>query len=137
MNNHPFKKNKITFPNEKAKIEYPFAKSNIVVLSSQSFNLEDAITKKTKLMIYSEYMTLTKEWVNKKQINAQIIPLSGETMGFLVNGLCDLCVCISHKEEAEKNSLKIIDEIYSSELGIFCKDNYKDKLNEMMFVNDN
>ena len=137
LDNHPFNKNKITFPNEKAKIEYPFAKSNIVVLSSQSFNLEDAITKKTKLMIYSEYMTLTKEWVNKKQINAQIIPLSGETMGFLVNGLCDLCVCISHKEEAEKNSLKIIDEIYSSELGIFCKDNYKDKLNEMMFVNDN
>ena len=58
-------------------------------------------------------------------------------MGFLVNGLCDLCFCISSKDEAEKNSLKIIDEIYSSELGIFCKDNYKDKLNEMMFINDN
>ena len=98
--------------------------------------LEEVKQSRKQITIYTEYLTLAKKWIEQEKLNAELIFVSGEAEGFLVNGLCDLCVSIADKEGIEKNNLKEIAEIKKSELCIFSKNEFYQKFNEMIFINE-
>ena len=136
LDNYSLVKNKVILPNEKAKEDFPFIYSRIIVISDKSFNLEEVKQSRKQITIYTEYLTLAKKWIEQEKLNAELIFVSGEAEGFLVNGLCDLCVSIADKEGIEKNNLKEIAEIKKSELCIFSKNKFYQKFNEMIFINE-
>ena len=136
LDNYSLVKNKVILPNEKAKEDFPFIYSRIIVISDKSFNLEEVKQSRKQITIYTEYLTLAKKWIEQEKLNAELIFVSGEAEGFLVNGLCDLCVSIADKEGIEKNNLKESKEIKKSELCIFSKNEFYQKFNEMIFINE-
>lgn len=135
MNNHLNIAKQIPLPNVKVKSEFDFLYSKILVITNEHYTLNE----NEEVVIYTEYIDLTRKWVEKKGLQkAKVVLISGETLGFLVNGLCDLCVCsVNNVSELKKNGLVSIDEVYISELGLFCKKKYEDVFNNNLYSNDN
>ena len=87
-----------------------------------------------RLYLYTEYIYLTNEWVKKNNLNVKVTRVSGETLQFLVNELCDLVVCISDENDIKENNLKIIEEIGVTELGFFSNPKYASTLKNLISV---
>lgn len=121
MKNVPFSYEKVALPNEEVKKDYPFAIATIYAIGSESFDLDECRKSNRHVSIYTDYYTMAQNWIEKNGLNAKVVSVSGESENFLINGLCDLCICTMNKEEIGEYGLKIIDEIYQSELGLFSK----------------
>ena len=134
LENHPLIYEQINFPNEEEKKKCPFLYQKISVIANKDFDIELIKKNNKRLYLYTEYIHLTNDWVKKNNLNIKVIDVSGETLQFLVNELCDLVVCISDEKDIKENNLKIIEEICVTELGFFSNSKYAETLKNLISV---
>ena len=125
------------------KIDFPYKKNieelqknNIFVICNKDFNLNNYINKKDKIIIFTEYLNLAKNWSEKNNLNSDITFISGESEQFLINEMCDIVICLNNKENIIKNELKYIDILYESNLGIFTNKNFINIFKNNLFCNE-
>jgi ATP phosphoribosyltransferase len=119
---------------KKKKKKCPFLYQKISVIANKDFDIELIKKNNKRLYLYTEYIHLTNDWVKKNNLNIKVIDVSGETLQFLVNELCDLVVCISDEKDIKENNLKIIEEICVTELGFFSNSKYAETLKNLISV---
>lgn len=73
-----------------------------------------------KLTIFSEYVRLTTEWCDRVNLKPKIVPVSGSAEGYLVQGICDMCVVVCDTGATlMANGLCILDTITVTGLNLF------------------
>ena len=125
---------KVDFPYKKNVDE--LQKNNIYVICNKDFDLNNYINKKDKIIIFSEYLNLAKNWSEKNKLNSDITFISGESEQFLINEMCDIVICLNNEENIIKNELKYIDILYESNLGIFTNKNFINIFKNNLFCNE-
>jgi ATP phosphoribosyltransferase len=132
LDNYPVSYAKVPLPKETESKSKSI--SRICVIANQDFNLEEwQNDANRKLTIFSEYAYLTSQWIEKYKLTAKIVTVNGSTEGFLINRLCDLIVCVvATGVTVKENNLKIVEEIYRSELGLFVKKGLESKIQYML-----
>ena len=125
---------KVDFPYKKNVNE--LQKNNIYVICNKDFDLNNYINKKDKIIIFSEYLNLAKNWSEKNKLNSDITFISGESEQFLINEMCDIVICLNNEENIIKNELKYIDILYESNLGIFTNKNFINIFKNNLFCNE-
>ena len=125
------------------KIDFPYKKNikelqknDIFVICNKDFNLNNYINKKDKIIIFTEYLNLAKNWSEKNNLNSDITFISGESEQFLINEMCDIVICLNNKENIIKNELKYIDILYESNLGIFTNKKFINIFKNNLFCNE-
>ena len=90
--------------------------SKIAVISKQDFNLD----KNRKIVIFSEYLALTYKYIRENNINAKILETKGKSESYLINGLCDLCVCaVETGNTIKANNCVIFSVLLESEICLY------------------
>ena len=131
LDNYPVKYQKV---NVDGSFEENLKKSKICVLSKINFDLSEYENNPLKkLRVFSEYVLLTSHWLHEKKVNAKVIQISGGAEGFLHHDLCDVVVCVVDTGKTVKdNDLRIIDNIYESEIGIYAKIDVVKRIEELL-----
>ena len=134
LDNYPCSYSKINFPNKETNNMSVFSISKICVISNKGFDLTPF--KKNplkKLIIFSEYNYLTTKWIDQQGITAKIVVVNGANEGLLLNGLCDLIVCVvSTGETLKANDLVILDTIYESRIGLYVKKGLEQEIQNLI-----
>jgi ATP phosphoribosyltransferase len=101
-------------------------KTKIALIGKATSTIEDVQDS----LIFSEYITITEKWLTQHNISANTVQISGAAEGFVVNGICDFCVCIVYSGATiAQNGLKIIDILYESNVSMHIR---KDKASLIM-----
>ena len=104
---------------------YPCDVKNLVIFQSKKTQIvvignQDYERQSEKIIILSEYVHLTSQWVHSNQLNAKVLQINGSAESYLVNGLCDLCTVVTETGTTIKtNNLKIIDILLENTLGLY------------------
>ena len=134
LDNYPCSYSKINFPNKETDNMSVFSISKICVISKKGFDLTPF--KKNplkKLIIFSEYNYLTTKWIDQQGITAKIVVVNGANEGLLLNGLCDLIVCVvSTGQTLKANDLVILDTIYESRIGLYVKKGLEQEIQNLI-----
>ena len=134
LDNYPCSYSKINFPNKETDNMSAFSISKICVISNKGFDLTPF--KKNplkKLIIFSEYNYLTTKWIDQQGITAKIVVVNGANEGLLLNGLCDLIVCVvSTGQTLKANDLVILDTIYESRIGLYVKKGLEQEIQNLI-----
>jgi ATP phosphoribosyltransferase len=105
---------------------FPSMKTKIALIGKTTSTIEDVQDS----LIFSEYITITEKWLTQHNISANTVQISGAAEGFVVNGICDFCVCIVYSGATiAQNGLKIIDILYESNVSMHIR---KDKASLIM-----
>jgi ATP phosphoribosyltransferase len=97
---------------------FPSMKTKIALIGKATSAIEDVQDS----LIFSEYITITEKWLAQHNISANTVQISGAAEGFVVNGICDFCVCIVYSGATiAQNGLKIIDILYESNVSMHIR----------------
>ena len=107
----------------------------VIMKDGVDMSVVRTLNKSRKILVMTEYLKLTTEWVAKNNLNAKIIHTNGNSMSYLTNNLCDICVCISNigsiNLAIETNKLKVEDILASSFINLFVSSNSISRFNEI------
>lgn len=110
-------------------------KVSIVIACKENMTLDmlKQENKTKKLVVMSEYVKLTNDWIRKNGLIAKIVHVSGSSEGYLANDLCDMCVavCDSGKTLVD-NNLKILDTLVTTNINLFVHPNRKELLSQIL-----
>jgi phosphoribosyl-ATP pyrophosphohydrolase len=107
--------------------------SKICAIANKGFDLEEYRFRcDIKLRIISEYPLLTNIWLEKNNLYAKLISVNGHSEGYLVQGLCDIVVCVVDSGRTVlENDLVILATVYESEIGMFVKKGREELFEEL------
>ena len=89
--------------------------------------------KDRKLVIMSEYVKLTGDWVKENNLKAKIVHVSGSSEGYLVNDICDMCVAVRDSGATLKaNNLKVLDTLVTTNINLFVHPKKKEMLTSIL-----
>jgi ATP phosphoribosyltransferase len=100
---------------------FPTMKTRIALIGKEASSISDVQDS----LIFTEYITITEKWLSDHNISANTVQISGAAEGYVVNGICDFCVCIVYSGTTiMQNGLKVIDILYESNVSLHIR---KDK----------
>jgi phosphoribosylformimino-5-aminoimidazole carboxamide ribonucleotide (ProFAR) isomerase/phosphoribosyl-AMP cyclohydrolase len=104
---------------------------NIVAVSaSQCDTMTDIITqhqKSQQLNIMTNFVELTMEWITSNKINANVIKVYGNPIKYMLNGLCDICVC-TNVQCADYDNISMVNIMSASNMHLYVTENGLSKI---------